>query len=68
MIFDGDIPKNYYCYFNQSNMGNTDWKIQKQVSDGVSTYVYQQKREGSGKNKKEKQSSFLSMLSSFVGE
>jgi hypothetical protein len=40
MSFKNAIPKNYYCFFNQTNLQNTDWEVTKNVSQGISTYFF----------------------------
>ena len=45
MSFKNSVPKNYFCYFNQTDMEDTDWEVNKTTTEAVTTYLYQQEKE-----------------------
>ena len=35
------VPKNYFCFFNQTGMRNYDWEVTKTNNTDISTYLIQ---------------------------
>ena len=40
MDFTKNIPQNYFCYWEQISMNATDWEIDRNATDGVTTYLF----------------------------